>query len=56
MEGKIKMTIGRYHCRASYKTIGLTDTMEKIKKHLSKEGNENGTGLRNCNGMDGRTD
>ena len=38
MESKIKVTIGKYKCRASYKIVGLTDsTKEDFNKLLAKE-------------------
>lgn len=41
MEGKIKMTIGRYTCRISYKIVGLTNpAKEDFNKLISKEDNE----------------
>lgn len=42
MEGKIKMTIGRYTCRVSYKIVGLTNpAKEDFNKLLAKEDTKN---------------
>ena len=36
--GKIKVTIGRYKCRASYKIVGLTNpAKEDFNKLIAKE-------------------
>ena len=41
MEGKQKMTIGKYKCRASYKIVGLTESAKEdmIKLLAKEEGN-----------------
>lgn len=42
MEGKIKVTIGKYTCRCEYKIVGLTDsTKEVFNRLLAKEDNNN---------------
>ena len=42
MDGKQQMTIGKYKCRASYKIVGLTDSVkEDFNKLLAKEEGKN---------------
>lgn len=42
MDGKQKMTIGKYQCRASYKIVGLTESAkEDFNKLLAKEEGKN---------------
>lgn len=38
MEGKIKVTIGKYTCRCTYKIVGLTNqTKEDFNRLLANE-------------------
>ena len=46
MEGKIKVTIGKYTCRCSYKIVELRDsTKEDFNKLLAREDANNGWNL-----------
>ena len=42
MEGKIKVTIGKYTCRCEYTIVGMTiRTKEEFNRLISKEDNNN---------------
>ena len=42
MEGTIKVTIGKYTCRCTYRITGLTNPMKtESNKLLTKEGENN---------------
>lgn len=46
MEGKIKVTIGKYTCRCEYKIVGMTiRTKEDFNRLLAREDANNGWNL-----------